>query len=135
MADDEIKGSCHCGALRWKFRGMPADATLCNCTVCRRYGALWAYDYEGEGISVDGPSKAYLRQGGSISFHFCASCGAVAWWRGRETGTDGRRRMAVNLRLAETPDAVADVPLLLFDGYESFEDITPDGRRVRDVTF
>src|SRR5262249_39749528 len=43
-----IEGSCHCGAVRWTFEGVPESATACNCTACRRYGVLWAYDYEGE---------------------------------------------------------------------------------------
>jgi len=43
-----IEGSCHCGVVRWHFDGMPESATTCNCTVCRRYGVLWIYDFEGE---------------------------------------------------------------------------------------
>jgi len=54
-----IEGSCHCGAVRWTFEGQPDGATACNCTVCRRYGVLWAYDYEGEGIRVSGETTAY----------------------------------------------------------------------------
>ena len=45
-----LKGSCHCGAAHWTLEGDPGSATACNCTLCRRYGALWAYDYEGERI-------------------------------------------------------------------------------------
>jgi hypothetical protein len=40
-----VEGSCHCGAVRWSFDGTPESATACNCTVCRRYGVLWAYDF------------------------------------------------------------------------------------------
>ena len=43
-----IHGSCHCGAVRWEFKGMPEGATACNCTVCRRYGVLWAYETPGQ---------------------------------------------------------------------------------------
>ena len=56
-----LKGSCHCGSVQWSFEGMPESVTACNCTVCRRYGVLWAYDYEGEGIKVSGPTTAYVR--------------------------------------------------------------------------
>ena len=56
-----IEGSCLCGAVRWRFEGLPESATACNCTACRRYGTLWAYDYEGEGIHVWGPATAYVR--------------------------------------------------------------------------
>jgi hypothetical protein len=54
-----IEGSCHCGAVRWSFEGTPESATACNCTVCRRYGVLWAYDYEDERIRVSGPTQVY----------------------------------------------------------------------------
>jgi hypothetical protein len=74
-----IEGSCHCGAVRWSFDGMPDSATACNCTVCRRYGVLWAYDYENERIRVSGPTRAYARGRQNISFHFCADCGCVAY--------------------------------------------------------
>jgi hypothetical protein len=128
-----IEGSCHCGAVRWCFEGMPESATACNCTVCRRYGVLWAYDYDGEGIAVSGPARAYVR-GDSIAFHFCAACGCVAYWRALEPGKDGRLRIAVNLRLTE-PEPVARVPIDHFDGFDSFEDLPRDGRCVADYWF
>jgi len=128
-----IEGSCHCGGVRWTFEGVPEAATACNCTVCRRYGALWGYDYDGEGIHVSGPTHAYTR-GDSIGFHFCQACGCVAWWRALAAQPDGRRRIAVNLRLAE-PDAVADIPIEHFDGLDTFEDLGRDGRCVSDMWF
>ena len=39
-----MKGTCHCGAIEWQLDYDPGPITACNCTVCRRYGALWAYD-------------------------------------------------------------------------------------------
>ena len=45
-----LHGTCHCGSVTWQFDGMPESVTACNCTVCRRYGTLWAYDFENEGI-------------------------------------------------------------------------------------
>ena len=128
-----LEGSCHCGALRWTFAGTPESATACNCTVCRRYGVLWAYDYEGERINVTGPAKAYAR-GKAISFHFCPDCGCVAYWRAFKTDEDGRRRIAVNLRLAE-PEAVGAIVVDYFDGLVSFDDLPRDGRCVADMWF
>ena len=129
-----IEGSCHCGAVHWSFDGVPESATACNCTVCRRYGVLWAYDYEGEGIKVSGPTRAYVRGSGSIGFHFCPDCGCVAYWRATEPGKDGRRRIAVNLRLAE-PGKVASVAIDHFDGLETWTDLPRDGRCVADYWF
>lgn len=131
-----LEGACHCGAVTWEFDGKPDAVTACNCTVCRRYGVLWAYDYENEGIRVAGPTEVYLRQDGSgvLGFHFCPTCGCVAYWRSTDPGDDGRRRIAVNVRLTE-PEAVADVPIDHFDGLDRFEDRARDGRCVRDVWF
>lgn len=129
-----IEGSCHCGGVQWRFEGTPESATACNCTVCRRYGVLWAYDYDGEGINVLGPTQVYIR-GEEIGFHFCPVCGCVAFWRALRTNKEGRRRIAVNLRLANDPEAVAPIPIDHFDGFDTFEDLPRDGRCVRDYWF
>jgi hypothetical protein len=129
-----IEGSCHCGAVHWTFDGLPDGATACNCTVCRRYGVLWAYDYEDEGIRVSGPTTVYARGGRSIGFHFCPACGCVAYWRAMKPGKDGRRRIAVNLRLAD-PGIVGPIPIDHFDGLNSFDDLPRDGRCVSDMWF
>jgi len=128
-----IEGSCHCGAVRWSFEGLPDSATACNCTLCRRYGTLWAYDYEGERIRVSGPAKSYA-PGRGIGFHFCPSCACIAYWRALGPGEDGRRRIAVNLRLAE-PEPVAGIVIDHFDGLGKFEDLGRDGRCVADMWF
>ena len=128
-----IHGSCHCGAVTWQFDQVPDSATACNCTVCRRYGVLWAYDYEGEGIQVAGPSKAHIR-GKAIEFRFCPNCGCVAYWRARTFDEDGRRRIAVNLRLTE-PGPIANLPIDHFDGFDSFDDLPRDGRCIADYWF
>jgi hypothetical protein len=128
-----IEGACLCGAVRWRFDGTPDGATACNCTACRRYGTLWAYDYDGEGIHVEGATRGYVR-GDSLGFHFCPTCGCVAFWRGLAPDAQGRLRIAVNLRLAE-PAAVADIPVDHFDGLDTFSDLGRDGRCVRDLWF
>ena len=128
-----IEGACHCSAVRWSFDGTPESATACNCTACRRYGALWAYDYEDRRIKVSGPTKAYVR-GRALEFHFCLECGCVAYWRGRGLNEQGRRRIAVNPRLAE-PATVAGIIMEHFDGLDSFDDLGQDGRCVKDMWF
>ncbi len=129
-----LKGSCHCGAVQWQFDGIPASATACNCTICRRYGVLWAYDFEGEGIQVSGSTQVYIR-GESIGFHFCPTCGCVAYWLSLEPNEEGRRRIAINLRLVEEPETVTQIPIDHFDGLDSFEDLPRDGRCVKDYWF
>lgn len=132
-----IIGSCHCSAVHWRFEGPITDATICNCTACRRYGALWAYGYEGQNIRVEAPNNGltlYAWGSRSLSFNFCRTCGNLISWRGLRPDENGRTRIAVNLRLAE-PDAVAPIPLQRFDGLHSFEDLPRDGRCIADVLF
>ena len=129
-----IEGVCHCGGVRWQFEGVPESATACNCTICRRYGVLWAYDFEGEGITVSGSTTAYTWGDKSLGFHFCPHCGCVAYWRSTQPRADGRRRIAVNFRLAE-PEAVAAFPIRHFDGLVSFSTLPSDGRCVADLWF
>lgn len=128
-----LEGACLCGGVTWRFRGLPESATACNCTACRRYGTLWAYDHEGEGIEVAGPTTAYVR-GQALGFHFCGRCGCVAYWRSLGTDAQGRRRIAVNLRLTE-PDGIAHLPIDHFDGLDSFDDLPRDGRCIADLWF
>lgn len=129
-----LSGSCHCGAVRWTFDGEPRSATACNCTICRRYGVLWIYDWVDERISLSGPTTEYAWGEKSIGFHFCPTCGCVAAWRGRQPHPDGRTRIAVNVRLSE-PETVAKLPIRHFDGFGAFEDLPPDGRTVHDMWF
>lgn len=35
--------SCHCGAVRLEIARSPRTLTQCNCSICRRYGAIWSY--------------------------------------------------------------------------------------------
>ena len=123
--------------VHWTFKGDIPDSTICNCTVCRRYGVLWAYGFDGHGIHVEAPKDgltAYVRGSRSISFNFCKTCGNLISWRGLMPGEDGRTRIAVNLRLAQ-PEEVAHVPLQRFDGLHTFEDLPRDGSTVADVWF
>ena len=132
-----IEGSCHCGAVRWTFEGAPESATACNCTACRRYGTLWAYGFDGEGVEALSEPEAlaaHVRGDGTLAFHFCRHCGCVTHWRGLRARADGRTRIAVNLRMAE-PDAVAHIPIQRFDGLLTWEDLPRDGRCIADVWY
>ena len=128
-----LEGSCLCGSVRWTLKDMPRSATACNCTACRRYGTLWAYGREGEDITLSGKTVPFVR-GDSLSFNFCPTCGNVSHWRGLTVDEQGRRRVAVNLRLTE-PGPIADVPIRHFDGLEKWEDRPRDGRCVKDLWF
>lgn len=138
----DLTGTCLCGASRWTFRGDVgvSGATACNCTLCRRYGALWVYGFEGSECSISGPVSSFKRVGKSdpaLEVLFCPVCACVLSWRGLRQAEkeNGRHRMAVNLRLAE-PELISEIPVARFDGKDSFEDLPPiDGRCVKDLWF
>ena len=133
-----LEGSCHCGACRWSLEGDPGRVTSCNCTLCRRYGALWAYGYEDERIRLKGPVSSYARGDQETPAHlevvFCPACAGVLAWRGLSLDGKGRRRMAVNVRMAE-PEAVATLAVEHLDGLLSWTSVASDARCVRDLWF
>lgn len=132
-----IEGTCHCGETGWTFEGMPESVTACNCTLCRRYGTLWIYDFEGERIRISGATTVYMRKDRKnpvLEFHFCKSCACVICWRETRPEPDGRKRIAVNLRLTD-PEPVAHLPIDHFDGLTTFDDLPRDTRCVAHMWF
>lgn len=93
-----IEASCHCGAVRLICEGAPAEVTDCNCSICRRYGVLWAY-YLTDLVQLtppDAATDAYMWDDRSIRFHRCRTCGCVTHWSAVD---QTRKRMGVNARL------------------------------------
>lgn len=129
-----IEGSCHCGAVHWRLEGIPDHATACNCSICRRYGTLWAYGHEGEDIFVSGETRAYSWGDRDLGFHACPTCNCLAYWRPLKADENGRRRMGVNLRLAE-PDAVAAIPIKHLDGFGDWKTVERPAACVADMWF
>lgn len=130
-----LKGTCHCGEVGWTLETAPELVTACNCTICRRYGVLWAYGYIGHDIQTTGQTNAYRRRdGGDIHFHFCAYCGCVTHYVACSEDENGRMRTAVNVRMSDL-SAISELPIRHFDGYDSFKELPRDGRTVKDMWF
>ena len=92
------EASCHCGAVRMDVATDPAEVTDCNCSICRRYGALWAY-YAPRQVTFsppDPPTAVYLCNDRRLEFHRCRTCGCVTHWAAIDETVD---RMGVNARL------------------------------------
>lgn len=130
-----LKGTCHCGEIAWTLDTVPKTVTACNCTICRRYGALWAYGYLGEDIKTTGQTSAYQRRNsgdGDIHFNFCTTCGCVTHFIAVNVDANGLKRTAVNVRLSD-PSLVNEVPIRHFDGHDSYKELPSDGRLVKDM--
>lgn len=115
-----IKGSCHCGAVRFVYPSRPAWLTSCNCSVCRRYNTLWAYAKVGEIElnAADNATIAYVQGEKTMAMHTCKTCGCTTHWI--SLGGDESSRMAVNFRMCE-PDEVSTIKIRHFDGADTWE--------------
>lgn len=124
-----MEGRCHCGAVAWVLDTPPQSVTACNCTICRRHDALWAYGHVGHDIHPRGATTACRRaDGGATDFRFCPRCGCLTHYAATRAEEEGRHWTAVTLRMAE-PGAIAALAIAHFDGLDSFDDLPRDGRR------
>ena len=99
-----IESSCHCDAVRLEILTAPEVVTECNCSICRRYGVLWAYYSPADVriIATEGATQRYLWGDRMICFHRCQNCGCVTHWADLDPAHD---RMGVNARLM-APDVL-----------------------------
>ena len=112
-----IESSCVCGAVRLAISRAPDEVTDCNCTMCRRYGALWAY-YSPKDVTVPSGLTDTFSRGPKLShFHRCKICGCVTHWSPLDKTYD---RMGVNARLME-PEVLARARVLRFDGLDTWK--------------
>lgn len=114
-----FSGTCHCGAVTFTLEKAPEWLTQCNCSICRRLGALWAHAPIGE-VTVTGEGDAtfgYVWGDRTIAFHTCRTCGCTTHWQNLQP--EGTGRMAVNCRLCE-PSSIADLRIRQLDGADSW---------------
>jgi hypothetical protein len=107
-----IQGSCHCGAVTIEVSRAPTQVTSCNCSICRRYGTLWAH-YPPAEVSVSGSTATYRWGDKTIDFHHCSTCGCITHWSPLPGGEIDR--MAINARLLD-PEMLAAARVRRLDG-------------------
>ena len=114
-----VEGSCHCGAVRIGLAAQPEHLIDCNCSICRRLGALWAL-VESSAVAVSGhPAHTAGYEWGkrTIRTFHCRTCGCVTHWE--PIAADAGTRFGVNMRNFERA-AIAHLPVRRFDGAESW---------------
>jgi hypothetical protein len=110
------RGSCHCGQVAFEVEGELKGALSCNCSICRRKGALmWFVPRDALTLGSDEADLAtYTFHKHVIHHRFCARCGIHTFGEGTDPRS-GQRVAAVNLRCLEGIDLDA-VPVQHFDG-------------------
>jgi len=110
-----LKGSCHCGKIRFAALGRPAEAMSCNCSICRRKGSIlhfiapetFTLETSRDDIFVYTFNKHIVRH------QFCKTCGCAPF--AEVTQPDGSAMVAINLRCADDVD-VGQLKIVEFDG-------------------
>jgi len=112
-------GQCHCGTVEFVLNTAPAQLIDCNCTLCRRLGALWAHAPV-DSVSITAPHDAlnsYVQGSKTIAVQTCKGCGCTTHYVPfKEDGNI----MAVNFRMCE-PEVLNDIPIRRFDGADSWK--------------
>ncbi|KIF49290.1 GFA family protein [Vibrio owensii] len=106
--------TCHCGNIVVQA-DVPKEIASCNCSICRRYAAYWAY-YPPEQVSVrylKEPSVFYIWGDKEVEFHRCNLCGCLTHYV--TTEKCDADIVAINMRMAEE-EVLKDIPLRLIDG-------------------
>ncbi len=113
-----LTGHCHCGAVSITLPAKPERCTICNCSLCRRIGAVWAY-YKVGTFKVEGHpahTQGYVQGDKVLSTFHCKTCGIVTHYE----PLDDYETMAVNLR--NFPVEITEgVTKRRFDGADRFE--------------
>jgi hypothetical protein len=115
-----IRASCHCGAVVLEADRAPATVTSCNCSICRRLGALWAYYTCAEARLVAGREDvvAYVWGDKEIEFYHCRICGSCTHYE--VLTKDPASRFTINGRCF-APEDLAPIKVRLFDGADTWK--------------
>lgn len=111
--------SCHCGQVRVETKKRPDYINACNCTLCSKSGARWAYFHPSE-VSVEGATSGYSREDKAApnsEIQFCPKCGSTTHFTLTASAVSkfGNTLMGVNMGLADEKD-LAGIELRYPDG-------------------
>lgn len=93
-----LRGACHCGAVQLTLPSMPEAATQCNCSLCSRLGALWAYYAFGSVIIEGHPENTsdYVWGDKCLRTLRCKICGCVTHWEPIDGALGARHGVNLN---------------------------------------
>lgn len=111
--------TCLCGRVSIEVAKRPDFINECNCTLCSKSGARWAYLHPGD-VHVSGVTRHYSRQDKddpAAEVHFCETCGSTTHFTLTPSAIArfGNVQTGVNMALADERD-LAGVELRYPDG-------------------
>lgn len=113
MSDElkDYKGSCHCGAVKYKVRLNIERLLRCNCSICSKLGSLWVFgksaemEFSAGAAGVDEVLSAYQFGAKKLTHYFCKKCGIETHAEG--ISPDGTPTVGVNVRSLDGLDLQA----------------------------
>ncbi|MDE2597788.1 MAG: GFA family protein [Sphingomonadales bacterium] len=111
--------TCHCGQVSVTPARRPEYINACNCSLCRKSGAWWAYFHPDE-VAVAGETAGYCRADKpepNAEVRFCPRCGATTHFvlTAAAVAKHGNTMLGVNMALADERD-LAGLELRYPDG-------------------
>lgn len=114
-----IEASCHCKNSVLKACIAPESITSCNCSICYRLGALWAYYTEDQvDVRYELTPTLYLWGEKQRTYHVCPCCGCTTHYT--QNRDDGTKRLAMNVRMVNA-ELFKFTPVKKFDGANTFK--------------
>ena len=109
----KYQGSCHCGRVSFELEAKLDYVVECNCSLCRRIGALWHGASDSSLRITGGEDELLVYQFNTmVAKHYsCKHCGVHLFSRPRLDPS----RWAVNVRCIDAVDLPA-LPVKHFDG-------------------
>ena len=97
-------GGCHCGEVRFEVKADLSQTITCNCSICSKTGAIYAFSPAANFKLVSGDDNLTDYQFNKKVIHhvFCTTCGVRSFGRG--TMPDGTETVAINARCLDGVD-------------------------------
>ena len=97
-------GACHCRAVKFKVDLDLSGALQCNCSICSKLGAVWAFAPASQFKLQSGQESLEDYQFGKKTLHHihCTHCGIETFAEGKMP--DGTPTVGINLRCLDGVD-------------------------------
>jgi hypothetical protein len=93
MTTDLQHGSCHCGAVQFEVRTPVTPASRCNCSLCKRKGALMSPPFPAAALTIVSGQDAltlYQFNTRTAKHYFCKYCGIYPFHQTRSNPLNWR---------------------------------------------
>jgi len=119
-----MKGVCACDGVTVTLDRKPEYINFCDCSLCRRTGAVWGY-YELAEVSVSGNLTSFVRRDLDevyLATEFCPTCGTTVHWV--PLPDRDSQRTGVNMRLFD-PAEIAGIESRFPNGLDWVDEPPP----------